>query len=91
MTPLKILQITLATALIYFILGKIGLSLAIDSTGGSVTLVWPPSGMAFFAICIFGYRTWPGLAIGALVLNILNGSSLTFAIMTALIPITLNS
>lgn len=34
---------------------------------GKVALVWPPSGLALAAILLFGYRFWPGIAIGAVV------------------------
>ena len=31
--------------------------------------VWPPSGIAFAAILLLGYRVWPGIAIGAFLAN----------------------
>ena len=47
---------------LYFLgglLGKQGTFLS-----GSVVLVWPPAGIALAAILLFGYRFWPGVALG---------------------------
>ncbi|MBC9251247.1 hypothetical protein A9179_13260 [Pseudomonas alcaligenes] len=32
--------------------------------------VWPPSGIAFAALLLFGYRIWPGITIGAFAANL---------------------
>jgi PAS domain S-box-containing protein len=37
--------------------------------GHSVSLVWPPAGIAFAALVLLGYRYWPGVAIGAFLAN----------------------
>lgn len=50
------------------ILGKEGTFLS-----GSVVLVWPPSGIALAAILLFGYRFWPGVALGAVLFSFMNG------------------
>ena len=39
------------------------------TTGHSVSLVWPPAGVAFAALVLLGYRYWPGVAIGAFIAN----------------------
>src|SRR5213593_4887242 len=60
----------------YFVgglLGKEGSFMA-----GSVTLVWPPSGIALAAILLFGYRFWPGVALGAVMFSFMNGLPLGF-------------
>jgi integral membrane sensor domain MASE1 len=54
-------------AMVYFGVAKIGLSLA--SYRGIVTLVWPPTGTALAALLLFGYRFWPGIALGALLVT----------------------
>nr|WP_304544151.1 MASE1 domain-containing protein [Sulfurimonas sp. hsl 1-7] len=36
----------------------------------SVFAIWPPTGIALSALIIFGYRIWPGIFIGALILNL---------------------
>ena len=33
-------------------------------------MVWPPSGLAFAAILLWGYRLWPGVFLGAFLVNI---------------------
>ncbi|HTL82534.1 MAG TPA: MASE1 domain-containing protein [Bacteroidia bacterium] len=55
-------------AIIYYFSARLGLALALGNTNASP--VWPPSGFAFAAIILLGYRTWPGIFIGALAANI---------------------
>src|SRR5215813_11341837 len=58
----------LVLALIYLCVGKVGLSWA--QIHISVSAVWPPSGLALAALILWGCRLWPGIFIGALVLNL---------------------
>ncbi len=51
----------------YYGSAKLGLSLAFAS--GSVTAVWPPTGIALVAVVLWGRRMWPGVALGALLAN----------------------
>jgi serine phosphatase RsbU (regulator of sigma subunit)/integral membrane sensor domain MASE1/anti-sigma regulatory factor (Ser/Thr protein kinase) len=51
----------------YYGSAKLGLSLAFET--GSVTAVWPPSGIALAAVLLWGYRVWPGVALGAFLAN----------------------
>jgi integral membrane sensor domain MASE1 len=51
----------------YYGSAKLGLSLAFET--GSVTAVWPPTGIALAAVLLWGYRIWPGVALGALLAN----------------------
>ena len=69
----------LATA--YFVAGKIGLAFAF--VHGNVTLIWPPTGIAVAAVCIFGYRMWPALALGAFFTTASTGAPLLFAAAAA--------
>jgi PAS domain S-box-containing protein len=64
-------------AAIYFVAAKLGLSLA--TTHGNVTLVWPPTGIALAALLRFGYRAWPGVALGAFLTNASTDVSLATA------------
>jgi len=68
-------RVVLLTAL-YFIGGFVGREASFLS--GSVALVWPPAGIALAAILLFGYRFWPGVAIGAILLSFVNGLPLGF-------------
>jgi PAS domain S-box-containing protein len=56
---------------LYFIGGLVGKETTFLS--GSVALVWPPSGIALAAILLFGYRFWPGVALGAVLFSFMNG------------------
>jgi serine phosphatase RsbU (regulator of sigma subunit)/anti-sigma regulatory factor (Ser/Thr protein kinase) len=51
----------------YYGSAKLGLSLAFET--GSVTAVWPPTGIALAAVVLWGHRMWPGVALGALFAN----------------------
>ena len=56
-----------ALAIIYYAAARGGLLLAFSNSNASP--VWPPSGIAFSAILLCGYRVWPGIGIGAFVAN----------------------
>ena len=56
------------TAAVYFVAGKFGLSLA--SVHTNVSPVWPPAGLALAAVLLFGVRVWPGVFLGALLVNL---------------------
>jgi len=82
---LRNIATTLLIAIAYTVTGKLGLLSVMEAAGGgNVTLVWPPTGVAFAAVLMLGYRAWPGLAIGALAINFLNGAPLVFTVATAI-------
>ena len=56
-----------AIAALYVGAAKIGLALSVAY--GNVTPVWAPAGISLAALLLFGYRVWPGVAIGAFVAN----------------------
>jgi PAS domain S-box-containing protein len=45
------------------------LGLRYVTIGYSVSLVWPPAGIAFAALVLLGVHYWPGIAIGAFLVN----------------------
>ena len=53
---------------VYFVAGKLGLSLAF--VNASATAVWPPTGLAIAALLLFGPQLIPGILIGALAVNV---------------------
>jgi signal transduction histidine kinase len=53
---------------VYFVAGKLGLMLA--SVHPSASAVWPPTGIALAAVLLFGNRVWPGILIGAFLVNV---------------------
>jgi signal transduction histidine kinase len=59
-------------ALSYIALGRAGLSL--DAVSSFATLVWAPTGIALAALVYFGRGVWPGVAVGAFILNLWNGA-----------------
>ncbi len=63
-------QLTLfaGLTLFYFSAGKLGLSLAF--VHASATAVWAPTGIALWALLVFGYRLWPAILLGAFLVNV---------------------
>jgi PAS domain S-box-containing protein len=55
----------------YFATAKLGLQLAFEHA--SITAVWPPTGISLAALVIWGYRMWPGVALGAALANTFTG------------------
>jgi PAS domain S-box-containing protein len=78
MRNLKLTTFTRVVILIalYFVGGLVGKETSFLS--GSVALVWPPAGIALAAILLFGYRFWPGVALGAILFSFMNGMPLGF-------------
>jgi len=56
-----------ALASVYYVAARLGLTYA--SIGQSVSLIWPPTGLALAALTLLGYRYWPGVALGAFLAN----------------------
>ena len=57
----------LVLAGVYYGVGRLGL--AAGALKGNVTPVWPPTGVSIAALLVLGYRMWPGVAAGALLVN----------------------
>jgi PAS domain S-box-containing protein len=76
---IRYVLLLLVFALIYFAAGRIGFLFA--NTAGNVTLIWPPTGIALAVILRFGYRYWPMIVIGAVLLNVSNGVPLLTALL----------
>ena len=64
-------------AAIYFGAAKFGLSLAFVDK--QVTAIWPPTGIALVTLLLLGSRMWPGIMVGALIINATTGTPLTAA------------
>src|SRR5947199_4307143 len=56
--------------LAYFAAGRLGLS--VRFTSGNVSPVWPASGIALAGVLLCGYRVWPGIFVGAFLVNFLS-------------------
>lgn len=61
-------------AIAYWVAGKLGLQLAFVHP--SATAVWPPTGLTLAALLLFGYRVWPGIFLGAYLVNISTAGSM---------------
>jgi len=70
-----------ALAIAYWVAARLSLDLAV--VRGQVTPIWPPTGIAVFAIYVFGRRVAPGVFIGALAVNLPLGPSPLGAAMIA--------
>ncbi len=79
---LKWAAVMLALAAAYFIAGKLGLQLAF--VHASATAVWPPTGIGLAAFLLLGHRVWPGVFLGAFLVNVTTEGSwpTTLAIAT---------
>ncbi|HMJ86657.1 MAG TPA: MASE1 domain-containing protein, partial [Vicinamibacterales bacterium] len=64
----------LLLASLYLLAGKLGLALAF--VHANATAVWPPTGIALAAILILGPRAWPGIFVGAFLVNQTTAGSL---------------
>jgi PAS domain S-box-containing protein len=62
------LVVLLVLAGAYVVAGKIGLRLAF--VHASAIAVWPPTGIALAALLLLGYRVWPGIFVGAFLVNV---------------------
>jgi integral membrane sensor domain MASE1 len=67
----RYLLMVLCLAAVYYGAAKLGLSLAFETP--SVSAVWAPTGIALAALVLFGFRLWPGIALGALLANAWTG------------------
>lgn len=68
-------------AVVYFVAGKLGLQLAYVQA--SATAVWPCTGLAVAALLVFGYRVWPGILIGAFLVNLTTAGTVATSIAIA--------
>jgi signal transduction histidine kinase len=58
---------SLALAVVYYVTARLGLRFA--TVGQSVTLLWPPTGLALAVLFMHGRRLWPGVTLGAFLVN----------------------
>lgn len=58
---------TFLLAVTYYITGKLGLLWA--TPPGYASPVWPPTGLGIAALLLFGINRWPGIFVGAFLIN----------------------
>ena len=64
----------LAVGAVYFVLAKIGLTLA--SINSSTSAIWPATGFALAAVLLWGYRVAPAVLIASFAANVTNSESI---------------
>jgi integral membrane sensor domain MASE1 len=57
---------------VYFATARLGLLMG--PVGGFATAVWPPTGISLAALATLGYGLWPGVALGAVQVNLSIGA-----------------
>jgi PAS domain S-box-containing protein len=78
---LRTLTAILVLAGCYFCAGKLGLSWAY--VHASASAIWPASGLGLAALLLWGAKLWPGIFLGAFLVNITTEGSLATAISIA--------
>jgi diguanylate cyclase (GGDEF)-like protein len=73
----RVVTITVLAA-VYFAAGKFGLTLAFVNP--SATAVWPPAGIALAALLTLGSGVWPGILLGAFLVNLTTAGSVATSI-----------
>ncbi|MBO8185274.1 MASE1 domain-containing protein [Streptomyces spirodelae] len=74
---ITVLQIG-AVAALYYASGRLGLLQQL--VRGQVTPLWPPTGIALAGLLLIGPRIWPGIALGAFLINFSPGPSVPAAL-----------
>jgi integral membrane sensor domain MASE1 len=65
--------LTLAVAAVYVLSAQVGL--LEDLVHGQIAPLWPPAGVALVCLLLGGWRTWPGIAAGAVVVGVVSVGS----------------
>src|SRR5260221_13839812 len=76
-SPVPYVARVVLLAAAYFSAAKVALLAAIPP--GYATAGWPPSGIALASVLLLGYRIWPGIWLGASLVNVTVQSSLVAA------------
>jgi signal transduction histidine kinase/CheY-like chemotaxis protein len=76
------LSVLLTLAVAYVVAGKLGLQFAFESSSPSP--VWPAAGVAIAALLVLGLDLWPGVLLGAFLMNLTAGGTLATAAGIAL-------
>ncbi len=75
-STIRRIALTIGIALGYFLLGKLGLALALPP--GFVSAIWPAAGFAFAVVVVWGFRSsWLGILLGSVVTNATVGGGFT--------------
>jgi integral membrane sensor domain MASE1 len=64
----------LGVGVVYFVLAKIGLTLA--SINSSTSAIWPATGFALASVLVWGYRVGPAVLVAWFAANVTNVGSI---------------
>ena len=79
-TPRQLVYLARIIALaVLYVAAALG-GLELNAVGGFATLAWIPTGISLAAVLMYGVSIWPGIAIGALVANLLTGAPILAAL-----------
>jgi PAS domain S-box-containing protein len=78
----RLISAIVIVASAYVVVGKLALQLAFVHP--SATAVWPPTGIAIAAVLLLGWRAWPGIFLGAFVVNLTTAGSAASSLGIAL-------
>jgi PAS domain S-box-containing protein len=70
-TRLRFIAGLVILAAVYVVAGRIGFTAS--AIHPVVSSAWPPSGIALAALLVFGIRFWPGITLGAFLVNVTGG------------------
>ena len=82
----KLIRRNLIAALLYLLAGGLGISLSFSS--GYASPVWPAVGMAVTVFLVWGWRCWPGIWLGGVLIDAgldLSAFGLLLSSMTAIV------
>jgi PAS domain S-box-containing protein len=82
MTASRRLAVLVVLAVVYFVAGRFGLSLALVNQ--SATAIWPATGIAIAACLLGGIRLWPAVLVGAFLVNLTTTQSVVPSFLIAL-------
>ena len=72
----------IVVAVLYYLSGRMGLQLA--SHASQVTLIWPPTGIAIFALLVWGKNMWLAILVAAFLINVSLSTSLMASFVIAM-------
>src|SRR5438445_8249791 len=78
---LRLVAFNVIFAGVYILAGKFGLSLAIVNLSASA--VWPATGIALVAFLLYGYGIWPGIFVGAFIVNLTTAGTIPTSLAIA--------
>ena len=79
--PLRRILVLAAFTLLYYVAGRLGLSLAF--VNASASPLWPPTGLAIAACLLLGTWVWPAVLAGAFIVNITTTQAVVPSILIA--------